>query len=277
MKDMHRVSNFNLEHDDLSKKAWRYLDFSKFIALLESRSLYFSPVSRFEDCYEGVYNCLNEVDFYGIDFNDNSGNPTLMPFDRLQYSNNPIAIENSTNIKATYTRLQNSCIQATGVNCWHLGDNESHAMWKVFLKSNEGVAIQTTVKDLMEAIYPTEYSVKIGKIKYIDYQNDKIDLFGKPNFWFTEPFFRKNLYFSHEKELRLVINKTKHFGKIGKSVDIFDFCDNVIVPLPEDGVQLPVDVDRILKNLYISPYAPKWFNDIVQMVCKRWFVRRICG
>ncbi len=31
------------------------------------------------------------------------------------------------------------------VSCWHENETESEAMWKLYLKSGDGVAIQTTV------------------------------------------------------------------------------------------------------------------------------------
>lgn len=34
------------------------------------------------------------------------------------------------------------------LNCWHLSEYESAAMWSIYLKNNEGIAIQTTFKKL---------------------------------------------------------------------------------------------------------------------------------
>ena len=49
------------------------------------------------------------------------------------------------------------------INCWHLNDHESAAMWKLYLKSNEGIVIQSTFTNL-NTVLPnvTHYNIDGG-------------------------------------------------------------------------------------------------------------------
>src|SRR5260370_42500079 len=47
----HPNDRFELPPEDT--KIWRYLNFTKFVGLLETRSLYFSSLARLEDRFEG--------------------------------------------------------------------------------------------------------------------------------------------------------------------------------------------------------------------------------
>lgn len=38
---------------------WRYLDFTRFVALLDTQELFFAPVSAFEGHFEGSYSSAN--------------------------------------------------------------------------------------------------------------------------------------------------------------------------------------------------------------------------
>ena len=47
------------------------------------------------------------------------------------------------------------------INCWHMNDHESAAMWKLYLKSNEGIAVQSTYETLRDSIIDEE---KVRKV-----------------------------------------------------------------------------------------------------------------
>lgn len=77
------------------------------------------------------------------------------------------------------------------MNCWHISDYESDAMWKLYLKGEEGIAIQSTYKQLSDSFNNYhENDVFIGVITYIDHEKDVIP-------WNNAyaPFVRKNKSF----------------------------------------------------------------------------------
>ncbi|WP_431810600.1 hypothetical protein [Lysinibacillus capsici] len=94
------------------------------------------------------------------------------------------------------------------INCWHLNDFESAAMWDLYLKSNEGIAIQTTFDRLKRSLNRSKEEIYMGKVKYIDYRTER-------NFHRNtlSPFFTKRISFSHENDVRLLYSNNKDFNK----------------------------------------------------------------
>lgn len=52
---MYKKSPFFKSPESENVKIWRYLDFTKFISLLETNSLYFARADQFNDPFEGSY------------------------------------------------------------------------------------------------------------------------------------------------------------------------------------------------------------------------------
>lgn len=103
-------------------------------------------------------------------------------------------------------------------NCWALSESESVAMWKLFGKEINSIAIQTSVQKLKDEI---EYSVsqqcdgnlrmlkylrkEIVRIKYIDHHNpkDREEAFRLSN---LDMLCRKNFGYDYEKEVRVLFD-----------------------------------------------------------------------
>jgi hypothetical protein len=246
-----RIRKINIGRRDLSARVWRYLSFPGLVSLLETSALHFSDVSAFEDKYDGIFNCLTPDDHYNI----TEGNivrvtPSTMDSD---------AAQNSAQIKELIRGLHRLILRTTGVSCWRIDDQESHAMWRVFLKSDEGVAIETDLTNLTNSVLQGEYQLTVGKIKYIDYTKEKIPI----DNYLRNAFFYKNRYFEHEKELRFICHATD--GPVEAPPALPNFR-----PLPEGGLQLPVDLSKLISAIHVSPYAEKWFVDLVVLVAKRY-------
>jgi len=56
-------------------------------------------------------------------------------------------IESLNNCVNTYKVGFNENIKNSFISCWHYNLTESGAMWRLYLKSNEGIAIRTTTKN----------------------------------------------------------------------------------------------------------------------------------
>lgn len=247
-----RIRKINISQRDLSKRVWRYLSFPGLVSLLETTALHFSDVSTFEDKYDGIFNCLSDDDHYDI---TKEGKIVKVDPSAMNFS----AAENSARIKELISRLHRLILRSTGVSCWRIDEQESHAMWRVFLKSDEGVAIETDLTNLMNAVSPGEYQLSVGKIKYIDYTKEKVPIDNH----LRNAFFYKNRYFEHEKELRLICHATDGVTKPPPALPNFR-------PLPEGGLQLPVDLSKLITAIRVSPYAQKWFVNLVVLVVKRY-------
>lgn len=224
-------------------KLWRYMDMAKFISLLSTKSLYFSPAESFDDPFEGAKGILEK---------EGKWNDYYLEFFRYAIKTAPgISEEDSSGEKLEMTaqKLLNELAQG-GVNdrknicisCWHCNDFESEAMWKLYsVNVTNAIAIETTYQRLYQALGEDPY-IDIGKVKYIDYRTQFSGI-GCGAFWY------KRKSFEHEREVRALIRNHENNGK---------------------GVSCPANLDILIKNVYVSPYAPEWFAEVVRDVVKKY-------
>ena len=206
-------------------KIWRYMDFTKFVSLLDKGALFFARADRLGDPFEGSYT-----------------KATL--------------ISSEIREKASDFRwFIEALVKNTTINSWHLNENESAAMWKLYLVSNEGIAIQSTFNRLKNSILG-EQEVRIGKVRYIDYENDVIsdeNLFN--------PFLYKRKSFEHELELRAIVSIFPN-----KTATILD----IIKPTIENGIYIPVDLETLIETIWLAPTCPTWLKELVTSVTKKY-------
>jgi hypothetical protein len=156
-----------VEPKDHNARLWRYMNFSTFLSVLDRRALFFPSIATLSagDPYEG------EPAFYRIEAARSVGEEELRRL-RLQYQ--------------VFSHLN-------FFSCWHMNDNESDAMWKIYLRSGEGVAILSTVKRLITCLRNTQDTVYIGDVQYIDHATLQPSL---ENLGYSEYMF-KRLAFQH--------------------------------------------------------------------------------
>jgi hypothetical protein len=159
---------------DEDTKVWRYTDFTKFVSLLDRRSLFFSRADQLGDPFEGSYPKLN------------------VKRRREAYCGTNLGTQD-------WSDLLQSMRGDTLVNCWCMGEHESDAMWKLYTRNEEGVTIQSTFRLLCEAFAETKQEVYAGTVAYVDYESDFIP---EDNAFY--PYLCKRKNFEHEKELRVI-------------------------------------------------------------------------
>jgi len=227
---------------------WRYLDFTKFVALLDTQELFFAPVAAFEDRFEGSYSSAN------ID-----GRKEF-------WARNP-EIDNPEGMAASHAELARELPQWVFANCWSLSEIESAAFWSRYVPASGAVAVQSTVFDLAECFHspdPTDERpdpLYIGKVDYLDYDKDLI-----PEHDLLYPFVHKRRSFEFESELRAVI---AHFPE-GEEPDGGVTADDLRESTPVDGLTVAVDVGQLIQAVHVSPTAPPWFFELVSSVVERY-------
>jgi hypothetical protein len=170
-----------------SASLWRYLDFTKFVSLLDLKSLFFSRLDKLQDKYEGV-------------------EPKKQREKTLAwYKAFPMSEEDRASLLNNKFTMRNKIY----VNCWHANRHESQAMWKVYLKSNEGVAIRTSFASLDAALKGTPHLVFAGMVDYFDY--DAIESL-------QSQFMSKRASFAYEREFRLMYMDALPTLRKGKGV-----------------------------------------------------------
>lgn len=242
-----------------SVQIWRYMDFTKFIDLLTWHSLWFARLDTLGDPFEGTYPAENHARFAemaadaDIDAQSAMGRNEMSEDDRdLQHS-----VISGT---ALWTTKANR--RRTYVSCWHNNDNESAAMWRLYLKSDEGIAIRSTTRRLVESLAKCPERIFVSRVKYIDYKSDAIE--NDREVWNTlDGIIHKRVNFAHEEEIRAIIYKPELLRAIeGETMASVDR----ITPV---GYTIGLDLATLIKSVYVSPMATDWFYNLVKTVSMR--------
>jgi hypothetical protein len=159
---------------------WRYMDFAKFLDLVESRTLWFTRIDKLEDPLEGTHTDaeLEEIRKH-VD---------------------------GTRAQAL-TKLFRYAKRELFVNCWRSGPAESLAMWDLYGKGSGIVAVKSAVGRLKQVVATCGEPVYISKVKYVDWGEAP----GLDNVLVA--CSRKDLSYQHESEVRVII--MGDFKKIG--------------------------------------------------------------
>lgn len=213
-----------------NRTIWRYVDFTKFVSLLECQQLWFARADQFEDPYEGTWSTA------GIKLLRDPSHPLQLP---------PTAVDQIVSF-STQQR------EEMFISCWNASEHESAAMWKLYLQSNEGVAIRSDYDSLAAVLERSSLKAGISMVQYVDYERVVVP-FGNAFF----PFLYKRLSFAHENELRAVIWA-------------IDSINRPQIQKGSTAVTIDVKADELIKSVYVSPAAPKWFGQLIEQVIRRY-------
>ena len=245
-------------------KIWRYMEFTKFVAMLDQEGLFFSRADLLGDPFEGSIPLVNLRDREKV-FREE----ILEPMARISDGNNVFADPSTRNQAAKrwveHTSMANRYdLQWTYINCWHMNEQESAAMWRLYSKTDEAIAIQTTYGVLRECL-PAD--IFTGSITYLNYDTESIP--AEIGFY---RFTHKRKSFEHEQEVRAI------FTKIPTKMIIDEETGNQISGIDweqkntETGRDIHVDLNALLKLVYVAPGAPIWFNRLVTRILEKYKV-----
>ena len=250
-KLMETVVRYHWMHDEFisplpMEKLWRYMDLGKFISLISTQTLYFASASSFQDPFEGAKGTASNKgkwDSFYTDFLKKAiitapGNEAKI-FAEGELDSEAERILSDMNKNGLIMR------EHTYISCWHCNDYESEAMWKLYsMNVTNAIAIQTTAQGLYEAL-DKDPQISIGKINYIDYQNKFAPI--------NESFWYKRKAFAYEQEVRAIFT---------------DF------EAKTSGVTINVNLNKLIEAIYISPYAPSWFEVVVRSVAEKYGINK---
>lgn len=208
------------------------MDITKFLSLLHSQALFFARSDKLGDPFEGSFSRVN-VDL----------RPQIYGFDT-----NPNAERHFKNFYEIMRRLR----QFVVVNCWHWNEYESAAMWNLYARDSNGIALKTDCKSLVGCLAGVS-KVNIGKVKYLDYSTSFI----RENHPLA-PFMCKRRSFEHEAEVRAIIQLAS-LNDAGQKQAPF-----------ETGILQPVGVASLVKEVVLSPQSPDWFLELVVSVVAKY-------
>lgn len=168
-----------------------------------------------------------------------------------------------------YQGFERKLRQWTAINCWHMNEGESDAMWKLYLKSDEGVAVQSTFARLSDSFRKTEQDVYIGTVKYIDFETQTIPEIHHVSHYFS-PFLYKRNSFEHEREVRALIQEVPRRPRVsGKTRRVEPEID-MDAPGWGAGKAVPINLKRLVEAIYVCPASPQWIRAVVEDIVKRY-------
>ena len=233
---------------------WRYMDFCKFIDIIERNALFFARADKFEDPYEGVFPKGNVLALEQIVRSQTQDPRVLKDINKIY----PQAKEYADYILC---------------NCWHENTDESEAMWKIYSKNEDSIVIKTNVKSLKNSLLGTE-DVYIGRINYINY--DGLQPVFKENICTYMQYLHKRKSFEHEREVRAIIDQDSlmesHGGKDSFNSIKLDRSTGKWThkEICKIGLHYKVDVSTLIREVIVSPYSNQEFTDRVKLVCDRY-------
>jgi hypothetical protein len=229
---------------DDSQRIWRYMDFSKYVDLVTASELHFTRADRLEDPY------------------DCSGMQFLGEQHKKLSSTHPQMRERDCQVN-TFDRL------FVYVNCWHIGDVESAALWRLYSENrHETIAIQTTIGKLKaekEGKWPRDI-IRMCQVRY-DPQNG-----GKPigsgrlfssSGW--ESIVYKRPSFVHERELRAFVfqgcDKLRESNTLRNESHLAELMEK-----RPRYIRIPIIPSRLIEKVYVSPHAKELFVELAKRV-----------
>ena len=210
---------------------WRYMDFAKFVSMLEQKAIWLARADTFGDKHEGRFpdemRAYIDKAYESFDGNDKS----------------PVKDSND---------FQDYLVKNTFISCWHHNLEENMVMWEIYGKDKNAVAIKTTSRSIANNIDTSKLSGHSLLFKDVIYKNaDEI----AGALLYEDCFFRKRRHFMFEKEVRISLDTYSRFNPT-KDTPI--------------GYNLPAQLDKLISKVVVHPDSSKWFFDAVSSVTKKY-------
>jgi hypothetical protein len=183
------INKIKVEGVDNDTILWRYMDLSKFVALLSMESIWLARADTFLDKNEGKFH--------------------LEMQETLRKAYGKFRITGNALIK-NEDDFQRYLIHNSYLSCWHENNHENMVMWEIYSQKKEAIAIKTTVRDLIGSLDLSNFKrnffeLKLSKVDYTPSEQIKGSL------KYSSPFFVKRPHFSFESEVRLFLSSYSSF------------------------------------------------------------------
>jgi hypothetical protein len=235
--------------DDAS--LWRYMNFTKFGAMLSTKSLYFTRGDAFPDKFEGAMGSVRLEEKYDDFYKEYLRKLYLRDSGSKSEEYLPERLELSVAKSLESLRKAGEWQRRTTfINCWYEADHESEAMWSLYagwrrdeIDSPGSIVIVTTFGKLSRALSSIP-SIYVGKVKYVDRTTTLSGL--------NEAFWYKSKSFEHEREVRAVLHRHG---------------------VEDSGVLIAVDLAGVIREIRLSPFCPVWFEELMKDVSEKYGYR----
>ncbi len=255
-------------------RIWRYMTIDKFMLILNSNTLYFPNIKKFDDKSEGTLSEKSLDEVYKTHLLNEENTPVKQDeafirqkefIKQAAKSNTKDQLEDKMKALHSFaTLLKDFSNHLMFCSCWFRKEHESFTMWGEYGDNRHpsSIALQTTVGDLIDSFeYDEDYDVHIGLVKYKDYRKNHIE--GYDNFeqknlknpetilrLFYSPILHKKRVFDDEHEVRATISFEsickRHLDRIYTS-EISFYSDRLFA---QDSRYFNSDTTNLMKDIH---------------------------
>lgn len=209
----------DLTEPDITHKIWHYYSLPKFLSLLHTSSFYLCRHDRYGDSYEG----------------------------KLSFMDRKFFDEKSSGILKGKEDDSFGCSFSI---CWTKSEVDEYVLWNSYSSLKEGVAVQSSVGRLIEALDPKDSrNIFVSEVNYIDYDNEYTFSTTKGFANLLGAHFTKRKYFEAEKEVRALYFDP--YARFNTS--------------PE-GLLYKVDLNTLIESIYVAPASMMGYSDVLQEI-----------
>lgn len=219
---------------DEGLRLWRYLDLAKLVSILDTKAIWLARADTFRDKHEGRFpdemRTLIEKAYASFPADD------------------PSPVKDAED-------FQDYLLKNTFLSCWHKNIDENMAMWEIYGRDANAVAVQTNVGRIKHGIDSTDLSGYSLLLKPVLYQRaEDVPAILK----YADCFFRKRPHFGFEQEVRI-------------SLDTY-LPANPTKDTPY-GHRLRCSADTLIESIYVHPDSAPWFLDAVNSITTHYDVK----
>jgi len=238
------------------KKIWRYMDFIKFVDIIDRKKLFFPTADRLGDPFEGSFPKAY-IDYFNANL------------DKLFIEETWKFIKREQAPKA-FSRARRFTRKFVAISCWNMQEEESAALWKLYCSTFNGIAIQSTIGRLKNSLKGEKRDVYIGKARYIDHYSQPLS--DSPHeYKFPSLFLYKGKSFKFEREVRAVT-------ELPRLKQIDNFHGKFISG--HKGWDIEIDPSLLIEKVYLSPIpkSSKWQEKVVKLLLKKYGLKnnKVC-
>lgn len=211
---------------------FRYMDFSKYLDLIEERKLCFCNAKNFKDKFEGE---MPEAFYHNWSGKYKNGYSSL-----------------ATEVSKHYSAY---------ISCWNRGNSandENYALWKIYTHPETGVCIKSSVGSLKRAL--NNSNIKIFTVKYIPSFNDS-------SFDIELPIYTMQRK-ADNADTPLTCN-VKEVCKL-EPYNYEDEIRAIYIDASNDKIKyFNIDIVDLIDEVYFSPFSETWFHNLVRKTTYR--------
>jgi hypothetical protein len=242
-------------------KLWRYMDFVKLFSLLRSNGLYFPSAYQLleQDPLEGSYTAYHSKYQLGGTWGEKGISEEWVTERNVPPQDWPA--EEWHFLQKVGLEERRQMRKYIFINSWHMNEDESIAMWKLYDLSGNGLAVVSSFDRLKNSLAENGEPIYIGLVQYINYRRDEKWLGN-----YFDPFIHKAVELSHEKEVRAVV-----WGFRDSFADYWSSLRQRREWKGEDpprGISMQCNLDMLIDYIVVSPTAPHWVFEMLKDYCE---------